>query len=187
MLSFLRKCTAAGAMAVALAGFSMIPTARAEDKPAVETKKGSVSGTVVDKDGKAVSGIEVGLFKPQPRQGGQAGNGGARGGRNGAANQAAVAEDPKPGEPAPAPGRGNRQRPEALFKTTTDAEGKFTIKDVPVGDYAAMVRSDKGVARERVTVTADSTATLSLKLQDRPQRGAGGAGGGGNRPNRNAQ
>jgi hypothetical protein len=154
----------------------------AEDKPAAaaEVKKGTISGTVVDKEGKAVAGAEVGIFKPQPRQRGEgAGERPNRPNRGAPANQANV-EDPKP-EPAPERGRQNRQRPEALFKSTTDAEGKFTIKDVPVGDYAAQVRTDKGGARQRVTVTADSTVSVKLELADRPQRGAGG-----NRPNRPA-
>jgi hypothetical protein len=123
-----------------------------------------------------VAGAEVGIFKPQPRQRGEgAGERPNRPNRGGAANQA-NAEDPKP-QPAP---EGRRQRPEALFKSTTDAEGKFTIKDVPVGDYAAQVRTDKGGARQRVSVTADSTVSVKLALEDRPQRG------GGNRPNRPA-
>src|SRR5258706_377437 len=64
------------------------------------------------------------------------------------------------------------------------ADGKFTIKDVPVGEYALMARVDgKGMARERVTGKPDDSVTVSLKLADRPARGAGQ--GGGNRPNRN--
>jgi len=178
-----------------MVGFSTIPFARAEDKPAAgaEAKKGTISGTVLDKDGKAVSGAMVGVIKPgqgRPGGGGGAGGGanrpnrggGANAGNNGAANQAT--EDPKPAQPEP--GRGNRQRPEPLFKATTDADGKFTIKDVPAGEYAVMARVEgKGMARECVTVKGDDTATVSLKLQDRPARGGGaGAGGGANRPNR---
>jgi len=194
MFSFLRKCIIPAVVAAGMLGFSTVPFARAEDKPAAgaEVKKGSISGTVLDKDGKAVAGAMVGVIKPQARQGGGGAGAGAnrpnRGGGTAAANQAT--EDPKPA-PAPDPGCGNRQRPEPLFKATTDADGKFTIKDVPAGDYAVMARVDgKGMARERVTVKADETATVSLKLQDRPARGGGqGAGAGGNRPNRggNAQ
>ncbi len=184
MLSFLRKCVIPAVVAAGLVGFATIPMARAEDKPAAgaEVKKGTITGTVLDKDGKAVSGAEVGVFKPMGRGGAGGGNRPARGG-NGAANQA---EDPKPAPPADNGGRGNRQRPEALFKATTDADGKFTIKDVPVGEYALMVRVEgKGMARERVTVKPDESATVSLKLADRPARGGGqGGAAGGNRPNR---
>ncbi len=193
MFSFLRKCIIPAVVAAGLLGFSTLPFARAEDKLAAgaEAKKGSITGTVLDKDGKAVSGAEVAVIKPPQRQGGGAGGAAGRPNRNGAANQ--IAEDPKPADPKPAapePGRGNRQRPEPLFKATTDADGKFTIKDVPAGDYGVLTRVDgKGMARERVTVKADEAATVTLKLQDRPARGgagaAGGAGGaGGNRPNR---
>jgi hypothetical protein len=185
MFSFLRKCIIPAVVAAGLAGFSTLPFARAEDKPAAgaEAKKGSITGTVLDKDGKAVSGAQVAVIKPPQRQGGGAGGAAGRPNRNGAANQ--IAEDPKPAPaPAPEPGRGNRQRPEPLFKATTDADGKFTIKDVPAGDYALMTRVDgKGMARERVTVKADEAATVTLKLQDRPARGGAG-GAGGNRPNR---
>src|SRR4051812_3184022 len=175
MLSFLRKCVIPAVVAAGMVGFATIPMARAEDKPAAgaEVKKGTITGTVLDKDGKAVSGAEVGVFKPMARggAGGPGGNRPNRGGNNGGANQAPG--EPKPA-PAPEPGRGNRQRPEALFKATTDADGKFTIKDVPVGEYALMARVEgKGMARERVTVKPDESATVSLKLADRPARGGG--------------
>jgi hypothetical protein len=184
MLSFLRKCIIPAVVAVGMLGFSTIPFARAEDKPAAgaEAKKGSISGTVLDKDGKAVAGAMVAVIKPPQRQAGGAGGDrpnrrGNNAGNGGAVNQAT--EDPKP---APAPEPGRRQRPEPLFKATTDAEGKFTIKDVPAGDYAVRARVEgKGMAVERVSVKADETATVSLKLQDRPARGGAA---GANRPNR---
>lgn len=176
MLSFLRKCIIPAVVAAGMLGVSNIPFARAEDKPAAgaEAKKGTITGTVVDKEGKAVSGAMVGVMKPGERRANRAGG-------NGAANQAT--EDPKPAQPEP--GRGNR-RPEPLFKATTDADGKFTIKDVPAGDYAVVARVEgKGMARERVTVKGDDSVAVSLKLADRPARGAGqAAGAGANRPNR---
>jgi hypothetical protein len=188
MRSILRTLVIPAVVAAGMVGFATIPFARAaDDKPAAadEAKKGTISGTVVDKEGKPVSGAMVGVIKPG--QGRPGGRGGANvgNGANGAAKQAV--EDPKPA-PAPEPGRGNRQRPEPLFKATTDADGKFTIKDVPAGEYAVMARVEgKGMARERVTVKGDDTATVSLKLADRPARGAGqAAGAGGNRPNRRA-
>ena len=182
MLTFLRKCVIPAVVAAGMVGFVTMPFARAADKPAAadEAKKGTISGTVVDKEGKPVSGAMVGVMKPgQGRPGGRGGNGGNN---NGAVNQAT--EDPKPA-PAPEPGRGNRQRPEPLFKATTDADGKFSIKDVPAGEYVVAARVDgKGMARERVTVKGDDTASVSLKLADRPARGGAGQAAGANRPNR---
>ena len=185
MISFLRKCVIPAVVAAGMVGFATMPFARADDKPvaADEAKKGTISGTVVDKEGKPVSGAMVGVMKPGQGQGRPGGRGGAGGNNNGAVNQA---EDPKPA-PAPEPGRGNRQRPEPLFKATTDADGKFSIKDVPAGEYVVAARVEgKGMARERVTVKGDDTATVSLKLADRPARGGAGqaAGAGANRPNR---
>src|SRR6059058_1219980 len=81
MLSFLRKCVIPAVVAAGLVGFATIPMARAEDKPAAgaEVKKGTITGTVLDKDGKAVSGAEVGVFKPMARGGaGGPGGGGNR-------------------------------------------------------------------------------------------------------------
>src|SRR5258705_2946366 len=83
MLSFLRKSILPAVVAAGLlTGFSTIPFARAEDKPAAgaEVKKGSVTGTVLDKDGKPVEDAEVMVMKPQ--QGGPGGRGGAGGGAN---------------------------------------------------------------------------------------------------------
>src|SRR5438874_10860239 len=96
MLSFFRKSLLPAVVAAGLiTGFSTIPFARAEDKPAAgaEVKKGSVTGTVLDKDGKPVKDAEVGIYKPMPggpggrgAPGGPAGGGGAnrpnRGGGN---------------------------------------------------------------------------------------------------------
>ena len=186
MFSFLRKCVIPAVVAAGMVGFATMPFARADDKPAAadEVKKGTISGTVVDKEGKPVSGAMVGVMKPQ--QGRPNRGGGANGGNNGAVNQAT--EDPKPAPAQPEPGRGNRQRPEPLFKATTDADGKFSIKDVPAGEYVVAARVEgKGMARERVTVKGDDTASVSLKLADRPARGGGAgqaAGAGANRPNR---
>ncbi len=94
--------------------------------------KGTVTGTVLDKDGKAIADIEVRLMVPARSAGNQ-------------------------------PAAGGRVQPVA--SATTDADGKFTMKDVPAGDYAVVARSkEKGIARARVTVVADQSATVSLTL-----------------------
>src|SRR2546423_13657675 len=116
MLSFLRKSILPAVVAAGLlTGFSTIPFARAEDKPAAgaEVKKGSVTGTVLDKDGKPVKDAEVGIYKPQPGgPGGRGGPGGAGGGANrpnrggghaGAPPAHPATEEPKPPQPPPPP------------------------------------------------------------------------------------
>src|SRR5258706_10254070 len=88
MFSFLRRFLLPAVVAAGLiTGSSLIPFARAEDKPAAgaEVKKGSVSGTVLDKDGKPVKDAEVGIFKPMP--GGPGGRGGAGGAGGAGANR----------------------------------------------------------------------------------------------------
>jgi len=149
------------AAAVAFAfGISTLTAKAAEEGKEGKEGKGSISGTVTDKDGKAVEAVEVRLTKPGPRGGG-AGGGGGGGAGGGAAPQAAP--------------------PPAVATATTDKDGKFEMKDVPVGDYRANVRDDakKVYGRAIVTVEADKTATVEIKCTDTPPRRGGGGGGGG--------
>ena len=138
---------------------SVSATARAEE---AKKETGSVSGTVLDKDGKAVSGAQVRLMRPMER--------GARRGPNAETQNAAPAEKPGKGQ---RPARGDRPKP--IATATTDANGQFTLSDVPVGKYVVMagVRG-QGMARDQVEVTAGGTATVELKLQDRPAKGGAG-------------
>jgi hypothetical protein len=160
-----------------LVGMSAM-SARAADEAA---GKGKVSGTVVDKDGKGVAGVEVHLIKPMRRGPG----GGAPAEGRKPADQAAVGTKAVALQETPAaPGQG-RQRPEPVAKATTDKDGKFEMKDVPAGDYVAMVRDDdkKVYGMGRVTVKEGETASVEIKTTDQPLRGgrrggAGGAGGG---------
>lgn len=150
-------------LALGLTGF-LAAEAKAADE------KGTVTGTVVDKDGKAVEGAIVRIMTPRQR-----GAGGA-GGAGGAQKQA---DDPKPpaagGDAGGNRGRGQRQPPVAEGKT--DKDGKFSIQ-APVGQYTVVaVVQGKGFARADVTVKANESASVELKLQDMPARG-GGAGGG---------
>jgi hypothetical protein len=171
MAQVLRKLlpvTAAFGMLVGLSAMSSQP-ARAQD--AKPEAKGSVSGTVTDKDGKAVEGVEVRLMKPRQRRGG--GQGGPGGGAGGA--------PPAP----PAPGQlQQRQGPPAVATATTDKDGKYEMKDVPVGDYMAGVfnMEKKLFGRTRVTVEEGKTATADIKCSDEMPQRRGGGGGGGNPP-----
>ena len=140
--------------------------ARAEDAAKKET--GSVSGTVLDKDGNAAPGVQVRLFYPFER-GQRKGN--AKAEKNTAAAPAAApAAD---GEDKPGKGKGRKNdRPKAVATTSTDKDGKFTIADVPVGKYVVMTMvRGVGAARAEVEVTAGSEAKVELKLQERPAKG----------------
>jgi hypothetical protein len=129
-------------------------TARAAD----EAKKGTITGSVLNKEGKGVSGAEVSVFKAaatKPAPKGEA--------KGAVKNQA---EDPK------APKEGKKAKAEALFKSKTDAEGKFTIRDVPAGDYRVIATEGaKLQGAEKVTVT-DAVATVTINLKEKKAKKA---------------
>jgi hypothetical protein len=154
-------------------GFSAQPSRAAEEAPKKEGK-GSISGTVTDKDGKAVEGVEVRLMKPRQRQGGGGGGGGG-GNAGGGGNSQSVNTSPRPVPLA--------QPPAPIATATTDKDGKYTMSDVAVGEYMVGVRDDtkKQYGRARVTVEDGKTATADIKCSDTPpqRRGGGGGGGGG--------
>lgn len=142
---------------------------------------GTVTGSVVDKDGKAAAGIEIRITKPMARP-----EGGARGA---APKPDAKAEGDKPAapggdKPAAGGGRGgNRPAPVATGKTGDD--GKYKIEGVPAGEYVVIAGgAGKGFARsEKITVEAGKTVEVKeLKLAERPAGGRGGAGGAGAPP-----
>lgn len=165
-----------------LAGLSSL-SARAADE-AKPAGKGNVSGTVVDKDGKGVAGVEVHLIKPM-RRGGPGGPGGGPGGEGhkpadqAAIGQKAIGLQENGNKPGGAGGEG-RPRPEPVANATTDDNGKFEMKDVPAGDYVAMVRDDtkKVYGGGRVTVKDGETATVEIKTTDKPMMRGGRRGGG---------
>ena len=106
---------------------------RAEDKK----ETGTITGTLVDKAGKAVANAEVELIKHKVK---------------------APVADAKPKE--------NAAKPEKVFsKATTDSDGKFTIADVPAGEYSVSVNvKGQGLAAQKITVKAGETTTVELKL-----------------------
>src|SRR5438093_666982 len=118
---------------------------RAEDKK----DTGTISGTVVDADGKAVSGAKVAVFhqtehkdaakteeKPKEKE---------------------LAEGDKPAAPK------EKQTPVATG--TSDDAGKFTLSDVPAGSYNVQARlKGKGTGREKVEVKAGETAEVKITL-----------------------
>ena len=166
MLSIFKQLlplTAAFGLVVGIAA----STSRAEEGKDAPAGKGSITGTVTDKDGKAVEGVKVNLMKPRPK--GSGGSGGAA-----------------PAAPAaPKASRGHdaiqlQQRPQPIQTVTTDKDGKYEMKDVDAGDYGVIVRDDekKVYGRARVKVEDGKAATADIKCTDTPpQRGGGGGGG----------
>ena len=54
------------------------------------------------------------------------------------------------------------------LEATTDANGNFTLANVPVGSYVALASSSSGSGRASVNVTKDQTATVNITLQAAP-------------------
>jgi len=159
--------------------FSLAGTrASAADAPAASGDKGTVSGTVTDKDGKPVANCPVRLFHPMDHAGGGKKGGGEHGdadkGTDKKADKDAAGTDRKATQLADKPAKGDKPVPVA--SGTTDSDGKFTLNDVPVGDYMVIANlKGTGSAREKVTVKSGETATVSLKLEYH-DKGAGKGG-----------
>jgi hypothetical protein len=150
------------ALAVTLA-LGISTAARAEDaKPAAT---GTVSGKVVDADGKGVKGVQVMAVKPMERGGG--GNAAGGGGGN----------------------RQNRQRPEPLAKGETGDDGTYKLENVPAGKVMVVARLEDqgGRSQNPVDVTAgQDTKVGDITLAKRPQ-GGGRGGRQGGEAKKNAQ
>lgn len=146
MLSYLKWMLPMAAAMGLLIGFSALSAKAADD-----AKKGTISGTVVDKDGKGVAGANVAVNKAP------AGKAGKQGAADAPKNQA---DEPKAGKAA------KKKAPDALFTATTDADGKFTIKDVPAGEYRVTATlAGKSHGAEKISVT-DATANVTIQLKD---------------------
>jgi hypothetical protein len=108
--------------------------------------KATVTVTVVDGDGKPVSGAEVSLL-PAPTK--------------------------KPKEAASSqPDAAPRARPTPLETGTTAADGTFALTKVPSGDFVVAARvKGVGQGREKVTITDDKDTTVSVTLKPRKAKG----------------
>ena len=122
-------------------------SARAEDKA-----KGTVSGTVLDKDGKAVTGAKVRLYNADDR-------------KHKDKEQAADADTNKNKTENPGTEKPKKDKPAPVAEAATDSDGKFTMNDVPVGNYVAVARlKDKGTGNAKVEVKSGETASVEIKL-----------------------
>jgi hypothetical protein len=174
ILKWILPATAAFGLAVG----SLALRAKAQDAPAA--KKGSITGMVKDKDGKAAAGVEVRLQRGGRGRGGGGPGGGGPGGPPPPQNQI----DPAQLQAQPGPGGGGQQGPPPPIMTaTSDKDGKFEMKDVPVGMYSVVVRDEgkKLFGRAMVTVEADKAAHVDIACTDTPPQRRGGGGGGGGR------
>ncbi len=132
---------------------ALIVSLAASNVAAQEEKaaKGTVAGTVVDKDGAKVAHAKVRLFNPMEKK--------------------KPAAEPHAAVPATL-GKGDKKdKPTPVAEATTDGEGKFTMPDVAAGTYR-VVCSVKGTGRgnEKVEVKAGETATVEIKLSDIPAK-----------------
>ncbi len=133
-----------------LAGVATM-SVHAEDAP-VAKEKGTVSGMVIDANGKAVASANVAIVDASQMPG-----------RPKKDKKAADGAEGKPKGDKP-----KGDRPEPVAKGKTDAEGKFSLTDVPAGEYMLVARAkEAGNARQKITVTAGQDTHVELTLQVR--------------------
>jgi hypothetical protein len=144
-MSFLKK---SGNIVLGLAVALALSLAATSAKAA---DTGKVTGKVLDKDGKGVAGAMVQVRTP-PEKGAGKGN-----------KPAAADEKPK------------GERPKPVAKGKTEADGSFTLADIPAGEYVVAANAKGvGMAREKVTVKAGETAEVKLTLKEGKEGGKGG-------------
>lgn len=164
-------------------------------------KFGSITGTVRDSEGKPVANALVRVVpprrepKPPAIKAPSAGSSG-RGMRPPGTDKPVDQEKPTeaseelPPPPATMPTSRPTSRPAALTGKT-DAEGKFVIENVPVGEHGITVVNRGATAYEKITVTEDVAVNVDLQLKKpeaapprpprQPSNNGGGSGRGGGR------
>jgi len=155
---------------IAFAMLLALGSASRADEAKKET--GTVTGTVLDKEGHPAAGLQVRLFHPFER-GQRRGAGAGKVEKQNADPGAGAATGDKHGKAGKGEKGGKGDRPQPVATTSTDKDGKFTMSDVPVGKYVVMTMI-KGVggARQEVEVTAGSESKVELKIQERPAKKA---------------
>lgn len=136
----MRYVTLASTLAIALA---FVMFSASSSKAEVKLMAGgSISGKVVDADGNPVAGAKVKVMAAAPAKPKK--------------EKLEGGDAPKPDKPKPTP----------VAEGETDANGTFTLNDIPAGDYmvGAMAKG-KGAAKEKVTVTEGGTAEVTLTLK----------------------
>jgi protocatechuate 3,4-dioxygenase beta subunit len=108
---------------------------------AEEQGKGTVSGKVTKADGSAAANAKVQLM---------------HGGKPGKKGAPAAAED------KPAPG----DKPKPVAETTADADGKYTLADVPAGKYVIRAGiKGEGMGHQDIEVKAGETTTADIQMK----------------------
>lgn len=143
------------ALALGLTAGLMAVTATAEEKA---EGKGSLVGKVTDKDGNAVAGAEVLLFKAPERGAGKAK-------KDGAAVKAERKAKKQADDAVKPENKPEKKKPEPVATATTDSDGKFAFKNLEAGNYGVRTRvRGSGAANAKATVAAGGTAEVSLQL-----------------------
>jgi len=129
---------------------------RADDAKAT----GSISGTVTGADGKAAANVTVRVVNPPAK-----------------ADKAKEGDKPA-AEKQAAGDKGKGGRKEAIVSGTTDNDGKFKLDNVPAGDYLVIaIAKGIGNGREKATVKAGETTSVSITLKAPKAGGKHGKGG----------
>ena len=101
---------------------------------------GTVEGKVIGMDGAGVSGAKVRLMKASDVQGKK--------------------------KEAPAAAAPAGEKPTPVAEQTSGADGTFTMKDVPAGDYVLQTNvKGQGQGRAKISVKAGETAKAELTLK----------------------
>ena len=136
------KWMVAGLAFAALALVSRTSLKAEDTAPAAD--KGIISVTVVDDKGAAVAGADVKVMVAPPM----------------------AHKDHKPATKAEKPAKGEKKAEvKPVAEGTTDAEGKLTLKDIPVGEYLVMAKSATGMGREHAKVEAGKTAEVKVIIK----------------------
>jgi len=139
-------------MAVALMIGWSGATVRADEAPA-KAAVGTITGKVVDKDGKGVANVTVNLLPPAA----------AKAKKD---KKADITAAPKAAKEKPAKGD-KKKGADPIATTTTGADGSFTLNNVAVGEYSIEAGSKKGepgFAKASVSVKEGDTVTVPLTL-----------------------